>query len=94
MISVRRRIFADGTGLARTCAVVGVVICLSGRSTAAQPGPAFKSVSYDVSLTPDFTTGVVSGIERLQFQSLSDGLDAVSFTANPFAVSATVDGAH
>ncbi len=54
--------------------------------------PAFRSVSYDVSLTPDFATGALSGIEYLKFQSLSDGLDALSFTANPLAVNAALDG--
>ncbi|HEY2069970.1 MAG TPA: M1 family aminopeptidase [Rhizomicrobium sp.] len=58
----------------------------------ADPAPTFKSISYDVSLTPDFATGVVSGVERLRFQSLSDNLDAASFTANPLAVNATLDG--
>jgi hypothetical protein len=61
--------------------------------SAAMAEPAFKSLSYDVSLTPDFATGVVSGVERLRFQSLSDDLDSMSFTANPLAVIATLDGA-
>jgi aminopeptidase N len=60
--------------------------------TAAAPAPAFKSVSYDIAITPDFATGVVSGVEYLRFQSLADGLDAVSFTASPLAVNATLDG--
>src|SRR5271156_459107 len=63
-----------------------------GPAAAADSVPAFRSVSYDVSLTPDFATGVLSGVERLQFQSLSDGLDALSFTANALAVNATLDG--
>ena len=54
--------------------------------------PTFRSMSYGVSLTPDFATGVLSGVEYLRFQSLSDGLDALSFTANPLAVNATLDG--
>jgi aminopeptidase N len=53
---------------------------------------AIKSLSYDVSLTPDFARGVISGVEHLRFQSLSDELDAVSFNANPLAVTATLDG--
>jgi aminopeptidase N len=65
---------------------------LFGPVAMADSAPTFKSVSYDVSLTPDFATGVVSGVERLRFQSLSDNLDIVSFTANPFAVNATLDG--
>jgi aminopeptidase N len=65
---------------------------LSGPVAKADPVPSFKSLSVDVSLTPDFATGVVSGVERLRFQSLSDGVDAVSFTANPLAVNATLDG--
>ena len=63
-----------------------------GSAAMAEPAPAFKPVSYDVSLTPDFAAGVVAGVERLEFQSLTDGLDAISFTANPFAVNATLDG--
>jgi hypothetical protein len=63
-----------------------------GPAAAAVPAPAFRSISYDVSLTPDFTTGVLSGVERLRFRSLADGLDALSFTANPLAVNATLDG--
>lgn len=58
----------------------------------AAPAPAFKSVSYDISLKPDFATGVVSGVEYLRLQSLSDGLEALSFTANSLAVNATLDG--
>jgi aminopeptidase N len=58
----------------------------------ADPAPAFRSLSYDVRLTPDFATGVVSGVERLRFQSLADDLDVVSFTANPLAVNANLDG--
>jgi aminopeptidase N len=54
--------------------------------------PAFKPISYDVRLTPDFATGVLSGVEYLRFQSLSDGLDVLSFTANPLAGNATLDG--
>jgi len=59
---------------------------------AADPAPAYQSLSLDVSLTPDFVTGVISGVERLRFQSLSDDLDTLSFTANPLAVNATLDG--
>ena len=66
---------------------------LFGPVAAAGATPAFRSMSYDVSLTPDFATGVLSGVEYLRFQSLSDGLDALSFTANPLAVNATLDGA-
>jgi hypothetical protein len=65
---------------------------LLGPLAAADPVPPFKSMSYDVSLTPDFATGVLSGVEYLRFQSLSDGLDTLSFTANPLAVNATLDG--
>ncbi|HEY1633006.1 MAG TPA: M1 family aminopeptidase [Rhizomicrobium sp.] len=54
--------------------------------------PAFESVSYDISLLPDFATGVVSGVEYLRFRSLSDGLDALSFTANAQAVNVDLDG--
>jgi aminopeptidase N len=58
----------------------------------AAAAPAFRSLSYDVSLTPDFAAGILSGIEYLRFQSLSDGTDALSFAANPLAVNATLDG--
>lgn len=64
-----------------------------GHASDAAAGTAFRSLSYDVSLVPDFATGSVVGTERLQFQSLQDGLDALSFTANPLAVNATLDGA-
>jgi hypothetical protein len=70
--------------------------CLSGLLfapvAAAGPPPAFRSISYDVNLTPDFAARILSGVEYLRFQSLSDGLDALSFTANPLAVDATLDG--
>jgi len=49
-------------------------------------------MSYDVSLTPDFEKGVISGVEQLRIQSLSDGFDTLSFTANALAVDAMVDG--
>jgi hypothetical protein len=65
---------------------------LPGPAAAAASAPTFRSMSYDISLTPDFASGVISGVERLQFQSLSDGLDEVSFTANALAVNATLDG--
>jgi aminopeptidase N len=63
-----------------------------GPVAAIGPAPTFRSMSYDVRLKPDFATGVLSGVEYLRFQSLSDGLDALSFTANPLAVNATLDG--
>ena len=66
---------------------------LAPAAAAAAPAPAFRSVSYDVSLTPDFATGVVTGAERIRFQSLTDGLDALSFTANSLAVNATLENA-
>jgi aminopeptidase N len=75
-----------------TVTFAGFIGLLFVSVAAAGAAPAFKSVSYDVSLTPDFATGVLSGVERLQFQSLSDDLDALSFTANPLAVNATLDG--
>lgn len=67
-----------------------VAIALAGIVSASPP--PFESVSYDVSLTPDFTMGVLSGVEHLRIRSLSDGLDAVSFTANSQTVNATLDG--
>ncbi|HEY4940865.1 MAG TPA: M1 family aminopeptidase [Rhizomicrobium sp.] len=73
-------------------ALAWLIGLLFGPVAAAGPAPAFRSMSYDVSLTPDFATGVLSGVEYLRFQSLSDGLDALSFTANPLAVNATLDG--
>jgi len=75
-----------------TVALACSVGVLLGPAAAAGPMPAFRSLSYDVSLTPDFATGVLSGVEYLRFQSQSDGLDALSFTANPVAVNATLDG--
>jgi aminopeptidase N len=59
---------------------------------ASAAAPTFKSLSYDITLTPDFATGVVSGVEVLRFESLSDGLDAVSFSANALAVNAALGG--
>jgi len=59
---------------------------------AASATPAFKSESYDVSLTPDFTTGTISGREVLKFESQSDDLDTLSFTANALTVTANLDG--
>lgn len=74
-------------------AALACAICLLFRPVAAAgPTPAFRSISYDVSLTPSFATGVLSGVEYLRFESLSDGLDTLSFTANPLAVNATLDG--
>ena len=77
-------------------AIVVALVCamglLFGPAAVADPTLTFRSMSYGVSLTPDFATGVLSGIEYLRFQSLSDGLDTVSFTANPLAVNATLDG--
>jgi aminopeptidase N len=72
-----------------TVTFAGFIGLLFGSVAAAGAAPAFKSVSYDVS----FATGVLSGAERLRFRSLSDDLDALSFTANPLAVNATLDGA-
>lgn len=73
-------------------AIAWAIGLLLGSAAMAGPAPTFRSISYDVSLTPDFVTGVLSGVEYLRFQSLSDGLDALSFTANPLAVNATLDG--
>ena len=74
-------------------AVAGFVgLLFQSVAAASGPVPVFRSVSYDVRLTPDFAGGVVSGVEYLRFESLTDGLDAVSFTANPLAVNATLDG--
>jgi aminopeptidase N len=56
------------------------------------PAYAFRALSYDVSLTPDFHDQVISGVERLRFQSLADGLQSVWFSANALAVNATLDG--
>lgn len=78
-------------------AVTATLALLAGSAIAnpgpaAAPAPAFRSISYDITLTPDFATGIVSGVERLRFKSLSEGLDVLSFTANPLAVNATLDG--
>lgn len=79
--------------VAAAAALAWTVGSLPGFVSAAAPAPAFKSVSYDIALTPDFTTGVVTGVEYLRFQSLSDGLDVLSLSANALAVNATLDGA-
>ena len=72
------------------CVFTGLDLSLA---TAPAPAPAkaptttaFKSLAYVVELSPDFRTGLVSGTERLKIESLSDGLDIVSFTANALAV--------
>ena len=65
---------------------------LSTHGATADPAAAFTALSYDISLTPDFATGTVSGVERLRFRSLTDDLQDLSFTADPLAVSATLDG--
>jgi aminopeptidase N len=75
----------------KSTTALACLIGLSFASTAAA-APSFRSLSYDVRLTPDFATGVLSGVEYIRFESLSDGLDTVSFTANPLAVNATLDG--
>jgi len=59
----------------------------------AAEAPAFRSLSYDVELTPDFSAGILTGSERLRFQSLADRLDTLTFTATPMAINATLDGA-
>jgi aminopeptidase N len=64
----------------------------AGAAAAAEPAAGFRSLAYDVSLTPDFASGVLAGVERIRFQSLSDGLDSLSFTANSLAVNAALDG--
>jgi aminopeptidase N len=73
-------------------AVAAALCAALPASLQAAPAPAFRSVAYDVALAPDFAAGVVAGVERLRFESLSDGLDALSFTANPLAINATLDG--
>ena len=55
---------------------------------AAMADPAFKSLSYDVTIVPDFAAGTITGAERLRFRSLSDNLDTLSFTSNALTVSA------
>jgi aminopeptidase N len=70
-----------------------VALTLAAGARAAEPsGTAFKSLAYEIALTPDFDQGVVIGTERLRFRSLADGVDTLSFTANPFAVRAVLDG--
>ncbi len=56
--------------------------------------PAFDVLSYDVTLRPDFLTGVVAGEEVVRFKSLIEGLDVVSFSANSLTVLASIDGEH
>jgi aminopeptidase N len=71
--------------------LLAAFLCVAS-AAAADPAPAFDTVSVDVSLSPDFTTGVLTGTERFQLRSLSDGLDTISVTVNPLAVDATLDG--
>jgi len=82
--------------LARTFLLIAAVAALVGSTPAIAgeaPSAPFRSLSYDVELTPDFAAGVLTGSERLAFQSLADGLDTLTFTATPMAISATLDGA-
>ena len=72
--------------------VAAALACICAVLPAQAAAPAFKSLSYDITLTPDFATGTVSGVEYLRFESPSDGLDAVSFSANALAVNAALDG--
>lgn len=67
-------------------------VLAAGPSTAAAAD--FRSLSYSVSLSPNFVSRTISGVERLRFQSLSARLDALSFTANPLLVDATLNGAR
>jgi aminopeptidase N len=76
--------------LALLAAAIGGLASLP--ASAATERPAFRSLAYDVQLTPDFAEGVLRGEELLRFQSLTDGLDTLSFTANPLAINATLDG--
>ena len=86
--AIMRRQRRIGGRMKSAIAVAGMIGLLLGPASAA----AFRSLSYDVRLTPDFATGALSGVEYLKFQSLSDGLHALSFTANSLAVNATLDG--
>src|SRR6202789_3469608 len=72
--------------------IAAVLVWTAASLPASAAAHTFKSLSYDITLTPDFATGVVSGVEYLRFESLSDGLDAVAFSANALAVNATLDG--
>lgn len=56
--------------------------------------PDFDVLSYDVRLTPDFTTQSVAGQEVIHFKSTVDGLASLSFSANTFEVTASLDGEH
>lgn len=62
--------------------------CLGGARAPApdRPGPDFDVLNYEVSLTPDLTTGEVTGEERVTFRSLRDGLDEVVFSGNALSV--------
>ncbi len=74
--------------------LIAAVGCLtSAQAGAAKQSPAFRSLAYDVQLTPDFAQGVLTGVEQFRFQSLIDGLDTLSFTANSLAINATLEGA-
>ncbi len=84
----------------RLLALAALALVAGGASpSSAQPieiaptAAAFRSLDYDIGLTPDFKTGVLTGVERLRFQSLTAGLDTLTFTANPMAINVTLDGA-
>jgi aminopeptidase N len=83
----RRGRFAFVKGL-----VLALVLASPVRAWASSAS-SFRSISYEVSLTPDFGAGVLTGVERLRLRSLEDGLQTLSFTANSMAVNATLDGA-
>jgi aminopeptidase N len=65
---------------------------LAGPASAGPAAPAFHSLSYDVRLTPDFAHGILAGDEVLRIRSLADGVGTLTFTANPMAIVATLDG--
>ncbi|MFT3810718.1 MAG: M1 family metallopeptidase [Micropepsaceae bacterium] len=57
------------------------------------PGPDFDALAYTVGITPDFAAQTLSGSTELRFRSLSDGLAALSFSANALTITAaTLDG--
>jgi aminopeptidase N len=69
-----------------------VLLCLSCLSSASAAEPGFDVTHYDVSITPDFTMQTVSGTERIDVTSLTDGLTTLDFSANALVVHASIDG--
>ncbi|MBI1212929.1 MAG: M1 family peptidase [Alphaproteobacteria bacterium] len=74
----------------QTLAAAAVVALLSAsQARAGDDTRAFHVLAYEIELRPDFGAKTVSGVERIRFVSLADGLSMVSFSANSLAVTAS-----